>query len=208
MAQPLNPQPDCLDFELLPATPLVPNAGSVRLYADATSGDLAAIKADGTNALPGGAPGGASGQFQFNNAGAFGGIAESSYDPAGPSIVIADPNLAFEILSGPAEQNGLIVSNAEVTVQAGESGSGLQFNADSDITIASFNGDFSLSSANGGIEVSNAGTVLLSSSATPPKYSILSLPMFASNAAAISGGLTSSDLYRTGADPDVVCVVH
>lgn len=169
--------------------------------------EAAEIIAAAINAA-GSPPAGASGTLQFNNAGAFGGIAASSYDSAGPSIVIADPNLAFEILSGPAEQNGLIVSSSEVTVQAGESGSGLQFNADSDIDIASFNGDFNLSSANGGIEISNAGTVILSSSATPPKYSILSLPIFASNAAAISGGLTSNDLYRTGADPDLVCVVH
>jgi hypothetical protein len=35
-----------------------------------------------------------------------------------------------------------------------------------------------------------------------------SLQVFANNAAAISGGLNVGDLYRTGADPDPVCVVH
>lgn len=34
------------------------------------------------------------------------------------------------------------------------------------------------------------------------------LQIFANNAAAISGGLVVGDLYRTGADPDVVCIVH
>jgi len=34
------------------------------------------------------------------------------------------------------------------------------------------------------------------------------LAVFANNAAAISGGLVAGQLYRTGADPDVVCVVH
>lgn len=38
--------------------------------------------------------------------------------------------------------------------------------------------------------------------------SITSLPIYADNAAAILGGLTVGDLYRTGADPDPVCVVH
>ncbi|HWH59347.1 MAG TPA: hypothetical protein VN682_17085 [Terriglobales bacterium] len=34
------------------------------------------------------------------------------------------------------------------------------------------------------------------------------LQIFANNAAAIAGGLSQWDLYRTGADPDVVCIVH
>ena len=34
------------------------------------------------------------------------------------------------------------------------------------------------------------------------------LPAYATNAAAISGGLTAGDFYRTGGDPDVICVVH
>lgn len=39
-------------------------------------------------------------------------------------------------------------------------------------------------------------------------YFINSLPIYADNAAALLGGLTANNLYRTGADPDVVCVVH
>jgi hypothetical protein len=34
------------------------------------------------------------------------------------------------------------------------------------------------------------------------------LPIFANNAAAVAGGLVAGDLYRTGADPDPVSVVH
>lgn len=34
------------------------------------------------------------------------------------------------------------------------------------------------------------------------------LPVHANNAAAIAGGLVAGDLYRTGGDPDPVCVVH
>jgi hypothetical protein len=37
---------------------------------------------------------------------------------------------------------------------------------------------------------------------------IAGLQVFANNAAAITGGLVAGDLYRTGADPDPVCVVH
>jgi len=35
-----------------------------------------------------------------------------------------------------------------------------------------------------------------------------SIPVYANNAAAIAGGLAVGDFYRTGADPDPVCVVH
>lgn len=34
------------------------------------------------------------------------------------------------------------------------------------------------------------------------------LPVFANNAAAVTGGLAVGTFYRTGADPDVVCVTH
>jgi hypothetical protein len=34
------------------------------------------------------------------------------------------------------------------------------------------------------------------------------LPVYANNAAALAGGLTAGDCYRTGADPDPICIVH
>jgi hypothetical protein len=37
---------------------------------------------------------------------------------------------------------------------------------------------------------------------------VANLPIYANNAAAVSGGLTAGRFYRTGADPDPVCVVH
>ncbi len=38
--------------------------------------------------------------------------------------------------------------------------------------------------------------------------SLTALPTYANNAAAVTGGLGAGDLYRTGGDPDAVCVVH
>jgi hypothetical protein len=38
--------------------------------------------------------------------------------------------------------------------------------------------------------------------------SIKGLPIYANNAAAITGGLAVGNLYRTGANPDTICVVH
>jgi hypothetical protein len=34
------------------------------------------------------------------------------------------------------------------------------------------------------------------------------LPTYANNTAAKAGGLVAGQLYSTGADPDVVCIVH
>jgi len=50
------------------------------------------------------------------------------------------------------------------------------------------------------------GIGMLPSSSTP--LAVSGLPVYANNAAAISGGLTAGCFYRTGADPDNVCVVH
>ncbi len=40
------------------------------------------------------------------------------------------------------------------------------------------------------------------------RLAVSGLPIYANNAAAIAGGLAAGDFYRTGADPDPVCVVH
>lgn len=34
------------------------------------------------------------------------------------------------------------------------------------------------------------------------------LPVYANNAAAVTGGLHPGEFYRTGGDPDLVCQVH
>ena len=45
---------------------------------------------------------------------------------------------------------------------------------------------------------------------TNPKSAlhVVGLPVYANNAAAVAGGLTAGAFYRTGGDPDAVCVVH
>ncbi len=63
----------------------------------------------------------------------------------------------------------------------------------------------------GGIQIANTtGNVGIGTGTTPAtsKLQVVGLPVYASNAAAISGGLTAGAFYRTGADPDHICVVH
>ena len=52
------------------------------------------------------------------------------------------------------------------------------------------------------------GNVGIGTTNPTSKLQIVGLPVYANNAAAIAGGLTAGALYRTGADPDPVYVVH
>jgi hypothetical protein len=56
----------------------------------------------------------------------------------------------------------------------------------------------------------NAAGIIPTPTLARPAYQITGagLLVFANNAAAIAGGLRVGNLYRTGADPDLVCVVH
>jgi hypothetical protein len=56
--------------------------------------------------------------------------------------------------------------------------------------------------------VLKAGLVGIGTSSPTSKLQVVGLPVYANNSAAITGGLTAGAFYRTGADPDVVCVVH
>jgi hypothetical protein len=55
---------------------------------------------------------------------------------------------------------------------------------------------------------SPGGNVGIGTTAPTSKLQVVGLSVFANNAAAVAGGLTAGAFYRTGGDPDVVCVVH
>jgi hypothetical protein len=52
------------------------------------------------------------------------------------------------------------------------------------------------------------GNVGIGTTTPHSPLAVIGLPIYASNAAAITGGLAAGDFFRTGADPDPVCVVH
>ncbi len=58
------------------------------------------------------------------------------------------------------------------------------------------------------LRINNAGYVGIGTNAPTSILQVVGLPVYANNAAALAGGLTVGAFYRTGADPDVVCVVH
>jgi len=53
-----------------------------------------------------------------------------------------------------------------------------------------------------------SGNVGIGTTSPTSKLQVVGLPVFANNAAALAGGLTVGAFYRTGGDPDPVCVVH
>lgn len=56
--------------------------------------------------------------------------------------------------------------------------------------------------------ITSAGNVGIGTTTPNSKLAVVGLPVYANNAAAVGGGLAAGDFYRTGGDPDTVCVVH
>jgi len=58
------------------------------------------------------------------------------------------------------------------------------------------------------VSVDSDGNVGIGTDSPTSPLQVVGLPVYANNAAAIAGGLTVGAFYRTGADPDIICVVH
>lgn len=60
-----------------------------------------------------------------------------------------------------------------------------------------------------GVEgITNGFTMAYKHIGTRPLYNFSDIPVYANNAAAVVGGLAAGHLYRTGGDPDLLCIVH
>lgn len=166
----------------------------------------------------GGTPGGDDTQLQYDNAGEFGGIAESAYIPDEVfQLATVSDNFQIIFATGPSGNNFLAVTPSGIDFEADEPAGTVSFQANESVTLKAVNADVT-ATANGNVSytavvgnisfVATAGQVNFNSGSSPPKYKFIGLPVFANNAAAIAGGLQAGNFYRTGADPDPVFVVH
>lgn len=141
-------------------------------------------------------PAGIQGDLQLNNNGVFGTAndvwpgASINFDlniGSGLSVNLPVGGVTFQ------SQLGFDAIASECTFEATEGN--VQFTAD--IASVFFNAGIAIDL--------NAPTQIL---LTSQNITFANLPVFANNAAAQAGGLFTGSIYRTGADPDQVCIVH
>jgi hypothetical protein len=58
------------------------------------------------------------------------------------------------------------------------------------------------------VSIDGSGKVGIGTTLPTSNLHVIGLAVYANNAAAVAGGLTAGAFYRTGGDPDPVCVVH
>ncbi len=124
--------------------------------------------------------------------------------------------------SGTGTTNGTYIGyNAGVTSASGFAGSGITMvGANSEQTVDALS---DASTLGAGVTLSGSHRIVLGSGTVTDVFcgsesalavvrgktaNMNTIPVFADNATAITGGLVAGDLYRTGSDPDPVCVVH
>lgn len=151
--------------------------------------DNTTILGDGTEENPlvgvggGASPGGAKGDAQFNDG--SGGFASAAELTAGWTFEI-DSSGNLQIIA-PAGKFISIIGPGGVVID----GSG---------AIVAIQREF----GQGDTTLGNLANAVL---AKGGRFNIANVQTFANNAAAVAGGLVSGDVYKNGADPDLLCIV-
>lgn len=138
------------------------------------------------------------------------------------ALEIAGSTSNSSIKAGTFEIQSYAVNNAWSGANSYYDGAGFRYRANGYVILAYFSGgDFLVRTAPSGsagapvtltnrLVVRNAGNVGIGTgdNSVTSILQVVGLPVYANNAAAVAGGLTAGAFYRTGADPDPVCVVH
>ena len=125
----------------------------------------------------------------------------------GPHVVTAT------VTSGP----DTVFASASVNVQAYSPADIAALTFGAHLTGGSFNGTAPVTLATDATSTNTASTIIArdaSGNFAAGKGTLAAIflsvlpPVYANNAAAIAGGLTAGAVYRTGSDPDQLCITH
>lgn len=133
------------------------------------------------------------------------------------------PTSLFQVYNpGAASSSGSLVARFRGLAAAATVGSGPrnQFTEDTNTVIGEY-GTYIDDATNYGlifrtyssgmrdsVKINGNGYVGIGLTVPTSPLQVVGVPIYANNAAAVTGGLTAGALYRTGADPDPVCIVH
>jgi len=138
----------------------------------------------------------------------IGSIGPFLYDDSNP---IDDPDFPAENYKGLVTDGHLYVKETPTDDKhvlrkediGGITGDVVGPSSSTDNAIARFNGTDGKVIQNSPVTIDDTGKI-----DTPSTIKLGSVPVYADNASAIAGGLTAGDIYRTGNDPDLLCIVH
>jgi hypothetical protein len=145
----------------------------------------------------GGMPGGTTGAIQFNSGTGF---TNANGISAGSTALIS------------SEGNFIVQSVGHFSFIS--TGNTMSLEAAQDIDISSDGGNISLdanetaqiTAENGGVSLT-ASNGFIAFTSLSYSFDLGGVQAFANNAAAIAGGLSAGNIYRTSADPSVLCIV-
>jgi hypothetical protein len=110
---------------------------------------------------------------------------------------------------------GYILMGGKDATAVNRNSTGIVGYAESDWVPSSYPAYFAFETTQSGattrsekMRVTGDGKVGIGTKSPTSSLQVVGIPIFANNAAAIAGNLTAGAFYRTGADPDVLCIVH
>lgn len=143
-----------------------------------------------------------------NNSASYFSLACGSYNTAS-----GDSCVAVGFSNQAIGNNSIAIGNSNTTNSMNSMALGHQFTIGTNLFDAMFSVGIGLDGMPRTLSQANTmaimgGKVGIDTLAPTSVLHVVGLPVYANNAAAVMGGLTSGAFYRTGADPDPVCVVH